>query len=45
MQLHELGIDLEQEDDTTGFLGATLERDSEMGFLEIKQIGLIKCIF
>ncbi len=25
MQLHELGVDLEQEDDATGFLGVTLE--------------------
>jgi hypothetical protein len=44
MQLRELGMDLEQEDDAAGFLGVTLERDSEMGLLEMKQTGLIKCI-
>ncbi len=41
MQLHELGVDLEQEDDAAGFLGVTLERDSETGLLEMKQTGLI----
>ena len=44
MQLRELGVDLEQEDDAAGFLGVTLERDSEMGLLEMKQTGLIKRI-
>jgi hypothetical protein len=36
IQLHELGVDLEQEDDTAGFLGVTLEQDPETGLLEIK---------
>jgi hypothetical protein len=44
MQLHELGVDLKQENDATGFLGVTLERDPETGLLEMKQTGLIKCI-
>jgi hypothetical protein len=44
MQLRELGVDLEQEDDAAGFLGVTLERDSETGLLEMKQTGLIKRI-
>ena len=38
MQLHELGVDLEQEDDAAGFLGVTLDRDGPSGLLEIKQI-------
>ncbi len=42
MQLHELGADLEQEDDAAGFLGVMLERDPETGLLEMKQTGLIK---
>jgi len=44
MQLRDLGVDLEQEDDTTGFLGVTLERDPETRLLEMKQTGLIKRI-
>jgi hypothetical protein len=44
MQLHELGMDLKQEDDTTDFLGITLEGDSETGLLEMKQTRLIKHI-
>jgi hypothetical protein len=42
MQLHELGVDLEQEDDAAGFLGVALEQDPETGLLEMKQTGLIK---
>ncbi len=42
MQLRELGVDLEQEDDAAGFLGVTLERDTETNLLEMKQTGLIK---
>jgi hypothetical protein len=42
MQLHELGVDLEQEDDAAGFLGVTLEWDPETGLLKMKQTGLIK---
>ena len=37
MQLHELGVDLEQENDTAGFLGVMLERDPETSLLEMKQ--------
>ncbi len=44
MQLHELGVDLKQEDDAAGFLGVTLEQNSETGLLEMKQTGLIKRI-
>jgi hypothetical protein len=44
MQLRELGVDLKQEDDTTGFLGVTLQRDPETSLLEMKQTGLIKRI-
>jgi hypothetical protein len=44
MQLRELGVDLEQEDDATGFLGVTLERDPETSLLEMKQTGQIKRI-
>jgi hypothetical protein len=40
--LHELGKDLEQEDDATSFLGVTLEQDQETGLLKMKQTGLIK---
>ena len=36
MELQELGIDLEQEDDTASFLGVTLERDLKTVFLEMK---------
>jgi hypothetical protein len=41
MQKRELGVDLEQEDNVTGFLGVTLERDPETGLPEMKQTGLI----
>ncbi len=34
MQLHELSVDLEQEDNAAGFLGVTLERDPETGLLK-----------
>jgi hypothetical protein len=44
MQLCELGVGLEQENDDTGFLEVTLERDPETGLLEMQQTGLIKCI-
>jgi hypothetical protein len=42
MQLRELGVDLEQENNTARFLGVTLEQDPETGLLEMKQTGLIK---
>ncbi len=44
IQLRDLGVDLEQEDDTAGFLGVTLERDPETSLLKMKQTGLIKRI-
>ncbi len=44
MQLHELGVDLKQEDDATGFLGVRLEQNPETSLLEMKQTGLIKRI-
>ncbi len=44
MQLHDLGVDLEQEDDTAGFLGVTFEWDPETSLLEMKLTGLIKRI-
>jgi hypothetical protein len=34
MQLRELGVNLEQEDNTAGFLGVTLEWDQETGLLK-----------
>jgi hypothetical protein len=37
MHLRELGVDLEQEDDATGFLGIILERNLETGLLEISK--------
>jgi hypothetical protein len=42
MELCELGVALEQEDDTAGFLGVKMERDSNTGLLEMKQTGLIE---
>jgi hypothetical protein len=42
MQLCELGVDLEWEDNATGFLGVTLKQDPETGLLEMKQTRLIK---
>jgi hypothetical protein len=42
MHLRELGVDLEQEDYATVFLGITLERNPETGIPEIKQTRLIK---
>jgi hypothetical protein len=42
--LCDLGVDLKQEDDTTGFLGVTFEQDPETSLLKMKQTGLIKRI-
>jgi hypothetical protein len=42
IQLHELGVNLKQEDDAVCFLKVTLEQDSETGLLEMKQTRLIK---
>ncbi len=42
VQLHAEGVDLEQEDDTGGFLGVHIKRDPNTGFLNITPKGLIK---
>ncbi len=42
VELHELGVDLEQEDDAADFLGVILDRDASTGLLKMKQTGLIK---
>ena len=39
-----MGVDLEQEDDSTGFLGVNLERDLKTVLLYMKNAGLIQCI-
>ena len=44
MKLCEQGVDLEQEDDTAGFLGVTLGRDETTGLMEMKQVGLIDSV-
>ena len=41
MELHEKGVDLEQEHDTAGFLRLHPEKNTETNFLEMKQTGLI----
>ena len=41
MQFREQGVDLEQEDDASGFLGVTLGRDKATGIMEMKQVVLI----
>ena len=45
IKLREFGVDLDQEDDTAGFLGVTLERNNKTGLLEMRQDGLIEQIF
>ena len=40
-QLRSKGVDLEQEDDSAGFLGVNMARDAETGVIEMKQTGLI----
>ncbi len=42
MELHELGVDLGQEDNAASFLGVTLDCDASPGLLEMKQRGLIQ---
>ncbi len=42
MELHELDVDLEQEDNAASFLGVTLDCDASSGLLEMKQTGLIQ---
>ena len=44
MKLHKLGVDLEKEDNTTDFLGVTVNCDPSTGLLEMKQTVLIKRI-
>ena len=41
MELRKQGVDLEQEDDASGFLGVTLGCDETTGLMELKQVGLI----
>ena len=42
ISLRELGVDLEEEDGATGFLGAILEQERNTGFIEMKKTGLIQ---
>ena len=42
MHLRKLGVDLEQEDGAVGFLGVTLEKESNTEIIEMKQTGLIQ---
>ena len=42
IKLRESGVDLEQDDDATGFLGVMLERNNETGLIEMNQYGLIE---
>ena len=44
IKLHDLGVDLEQEEYSVGFLGVDLERDEETGLIKMKQPGLIDCL-
>ncbi len=41
-ELCKLGVVLEQEDNTAGFLGVKIEQDRNTGLLEMKQTGLIE---
>ena len=41
MQLRDQGVDLEQEDDIAGLLGATLGHEKATGIMEMKQVSLI----
>ena len=41
MELRNQGVNLEQEDNTAGFLGVTLVQDEATGITEMKQVGLI----
>ena len=42
LKLCKLGVALEQEDDTAGFLGVNFLHDKSTGLIEMKQTGLIK---
>ena len=44
MKLRDIGVDLEQDHDSDGFLGVNLECDEETGLLDMKQPGLIDCV-
>ena len=44
MQLRELAVDLEKEDNSTGFLGVSLEHETETGLPVTKKTGLIQCV-
>ena len=41
MQLRKQGVNLEQEDDATGFLGVTFGRDEATVIMEMNKVGLI----
>ena len=45
MHLRELSVDLEQEDDSSVFLGVNLEQERNIRFIEMKQTGLIQSVF
>ena len=44
MQLRKQGVNLEQEGDAAGFMGATLVHNEATGLMETKQVGLIDCV-
>ena len=44
IKLHDLGVDLEQEEDSSVFMGVNLERDEETGLIKMKQPALIHCV-
>ena len=44
MKLREQGVDLEQEDDTAGFMGVTLGCDDKNGLMEMKKVGLVDSV-
>ena len=44
MKLRKKGVNLEQEDDTAGFLGVILGCDKATGIMGMKQVGLIDCV-
>ena len=44
MKLFDLGVDLEEEQDASGFLGVNLERDEETGLLKMKKPGFINFV-
>ena len=44
MKLHDLGVDIEQEENAARFLGVNLERDEEKYLLKMKQHGLMDSV-